>query len=31
MDVIADNVELLYNKKKSDKDLAEVNDGDVPF
>ena len=34
MEVIADNVELLYNKKKSDtedKDIKEVNDGGIPF
>ena len=31
MEVIADNVELLYNKKKSDKDMIQVNDGDIPF
>ena len=34
MEVIADNVELLYNKKKSDtadKDMTAVGDKDIPF
>ena len=34
MEVIADTVELLYNKKKSttaDKDMTPVDDGDIPF
>ena len=36
MEVIADTVELLYNKKKTttadtDKDMTPVDDGDIPF
>ena len=34
MEVIADNVELLYNKKKSDtadNDMTAVGDKDIPF
>ena len=34
MEVIADTVELLYNKKKSDtadKDMTPVTDDDIPF
>lgn len=34
MEVIADTVELLYNKKKSttaDEDMKPVDDGDIPF